>query len=126
MGEYPVPYFFYGSLVDPLLLVEMLALPSPAVLKEAKVRGGQVMCWSGQQCVLIDACKKETVEGWVFVVENKEWEDKLLMHEGANYEVVRCKIEVKGEEARDGLTFRFCGERSTLREVEVGSEFDFV
>lgn len=115
--QYPVPYFFYGTPADPDRLLDMLDISSSVVLASAKIRSGKVKMW-GQYRALVDASEEDEVDGHIFVVESKEQEDVLRRYEGGRYEVVRCGIKIDGEEkAVEGLTFRFCGEESELREV---------
>ena len=46
LGQYtyiPKPFFFYGSLMDPLQLQKILYLPAPPVLKLARVKSYKIM-----------------------------------------------------------------------------------
>lgn len=106
--QYPVSYFFYGTLAEPDRLSRILGLQNEPVLKAATICRGKLKMW-GQYRALIDGDDRDRVDGWMYVVENKEHEDTLRAYETCNYEVVRCDITLEGEEAVKGLTFRFCG-----------------
>ncbi|PVH94827.1 hypothetical protein DM02DRAFT_180227 [Periconia macrospinosa] len=108
-SEYPVPYFFYGTLADSEVLTRLLGLQDEPVFRRAKVRGGKLGMWGGKYRALVDGEEKDEVDGWMYVVESEEQEDYLRHYEGGNYEVVRCDIII-GDEVSRGLTFRFCGD----------------
>jgi hypothetical protein len=94
----------------------MLDLDEMPERKDGILRGGKFMRW-GKHRTLVNGTKGDEVAGCIFVVENKEQEDALRMYEGANYEVVRCEVEIEGEaEQLAGLRFRFCGKGSVLVE----------
>ncbi|KAL1648782.1 hypothetical protein SLS58_001961 [Diplodia intermedia] len=105
--EYPVWYFFYGTLADPDKLASLFALAEGCerpVLHRAAVRGASVGTWGGKYKALVDGPRK--VDGWAYKVMNKEQEDILRAYETEKYEVVRCRIEMEGEDVM-GCTFRF-------------------
>ncbi|KXH31221.1 hypothetical protein CNYM01_04452 [Colletotrichum nymphaeae SA-01] len=110
--QYPVWYFFYGTLADPTVLNNLLGIEP--VYRAAKVRGGRLATWGGKYKALVDesAYEKSCVDGHAFLVTNKDQEDALQLYETDNYEVVRCVIELEGERDEEvrGLTFRFIGE----------------
>jgi hypothetical protein len=110
-GQYPIYYFFYGTLGKPARLARLLDLPEEPVLNRANVNGGVIKVWAGKYNALVDGPTTGCVEGWAYEVKNKEHEDALLHYETDVYEVVRCKIDICGvEQLVDGLTFRFIGE----------------
>ena len=108
--QYPVWYFVYGTLADPDRLHELLGLPTERpILKRANVVGGTIKTWAGKYKALIDG--PDTVEGWAYQVQTKDYEDALRIYETEHYEVVRCKIGMHDEEkAVWGCTFRFIEE----------------
>jgi hypothetical protein len=112
--EYPVSYFFYGTLADPETLYQKLDLEGMPTPMPAVVRGGKIKVWSGKYRALVDAGESDEVVGSMYVVQSKAHEDKLRVYEGGNYEVVRCMIEVETGEAVYGLTLRYCGDVGTL------------
>lgn len=118
-NQYPVPYFFYGALANSDKLVDVVGMPETPNLVDAVVRGGTVKLWRGKCRALVDNDNGLVgVVGKMYVVKNREEEDALRLHEGANYEVVRCKIEAITGEVCYGLTFRFCGDEEGLVDLE--------
>lgn len=109
--EYPVTYFFYGTLADPDFLRQLLALPEgeEVVVKPAHVKGGMLKTWGGMYTALVDGGEGDVVEGRSYVVENREREEVLRVYETGVYEAVRCWIVVEGGGMVRGLTFRFVG-----------------
>ncbi|KAJ0359699.1 hypothetical protein COL154_008043 [Colletotrichum chrysophilum] len=114
-NEYPVWYFFYGTLADPDVLREQLGVE--VSYREASIKGGVLKTWGGKYKALVDARdgKAPPVKGKAFLVEDKEVEETLRTYETDKYEVTRCLIEMADsvEEVR-GLTFRFAGEADEL------------
>ncbi|KAI3551917.1 hypothetical protein CSPX01_00593 [Colletotrichum filicis] len=51
--QYPVWYFFYGTLADPTVLKNLLGIEP--VYRAAKVRGGRLATWGGKYKALVDA-----------------------------------------------------------------------
>ncbi|KAF7505496.1 hypothetical protein GJ744_000743 [Endocarpon pusillum] len=47
--QYPVWYFFYGSLADPEVLARLLSLSEEPVLRPASVAGGVLRTWAGKR-----------------------------------------------------------------------------
>lgn len=67
----PKPFFFYGILMDPLRLQEVLQLSATPVLKPAEVNSYKIMLW-GQYPALIDGPINSCVSGMGYVVETEE------------------------------------------------------
>jgi hypothetical protein len=107
--QYPVWYFFYGTLADPTILATKFRFPFPIVYRSASVTGGELRTWGGKYKALINGAG--TVRGWAYQVTCVEREDALRYYETDRYEVVRCAItmDYTGENVL-GLTFRFIGE----------------
>ncbi|KAK3379301.1 hypothetical protein B0T24DRAFT_716899 [Lasiosphaeria ovina] len=120
--EYPVWYFFYGTLADPNVLRRLLELDREPTYRPAKIHGGVLEAWAGKYKALVDApptmgSEKFVVEGSAFLVQNRGQEEALCRYETDQYEVVRCEIEMERAEEEEeeeetirGLTFRFVGE----------------
>jgi hypothetical protein len=108
--EYPVWYFFYGTLADPKRLANMLELSAEPVLSEATIYGGKIKTWAGKYKALVDADADEAVHGWAYHVTSQEDEYALCWYEQGKYEVVRCDIGIDGLGVVSGLTFRFVNE----------------
>jgi len=113
--QYPVPYFFYGTLADGSKLAALLNLEKSPTFEHAVLRRGKLKSW-GKYHALVKGAQSATVDGWIYVVQSRQHEDALRTYEGGNYEVVRCDIlDCERAEMIKGLTFRFCGGRQTLR-----------
>ncbi|KAL8939905.1 MAG: hypothetical protein Q9216_003094 [Gyalolechia sp. 2 TL-2023] len=122
-SEYPVWYFFYGTLMDPHTLQSCISLPHLPDLIPASIRGGRLRSWRHKYKALVDASTDDdddddaAVEGFAYRVESSDQEDCLRFRETQAYEVVRCRIflRVGGAAAAEeeevegiaGLTFRF-------------------
>lgn len=116
--EFPVRYFFYGTLGNEEVLRRLLReLDGEDVvyeLKDAYVVGGRLAMWNGKYKALLDAPgSKEELHGGAFWVRSKEHEDVLRSYETDAYQVVRCRVFVQGEGELDGCTFRFRDVRKT-------------
>lgn len=115
--QYPVWYFFYGTLGDPERLSRLFGLPdgSPLtpILHPARVAGGSIKLWENKYKALVDGPSNATVEGVAYKVRTKESEDVLRAYETAKYEVVRCEIHfLHGGPKVRGCTFRFADSES--------------
>ena len=105
--QYPVWYFFYGTLGDPEILCRLLALSAPS-LRAATICGGVIKTWCGKYRALTDGARDSKVSGWAYQVSSWEHEDALRSYETAAYEVVRCRILMQDEgSVVEGCTFRF-------------------
>lgn len=111
-AEWPIYYFFYGTLMKWEVLGGVLGRDeSDAEMLEEKllpalVYGGKLRTWGGKYKALVDGGPGDMVEGKAFCVEDEEDEEASRQYEMAAYEVVRCKIELKEKLVR-GCTFRF-------------------
>ncbi|KAK4939766.1 hypothetical protein LTR10_020050 [Elasticomyces elasticus] len=118
--QYPVWYFFYGTLADPQILRQHLGLDHEPSFLPAQVCGGQIRTWAGKYKALVDASVESKVCGSAFLVETREQEDALRFYETDKYDVVRCRI-IYEYGILNGLTFRFNGitdpreERNTVK-----------
>ncbi|KAK5991362.1 hypothetical protein PT974_09643 [Cladobotryum mycophilum] len=106
--EYPVWYFFYGTLGDAKVLSRVLGLgDQPPEYKQARVRRGRLSSWAGKYLGLVDADENSTVDGWAYLVTTGDEEDALRAYETDKYDVVRCSMEFVGEDSLvPALTFR--------------------
>ncbi|GME61058.1 AIG2-like protein [Neofusicoccum parvum] len=80
--EYPVWYFFYGTLAEPETLARLFDAAEGEqrpVLKPAVIHGGRMEMWAGKYRALVDGA--ERVEGWACRVQSREHEDALLVYE---------------------------------------------
>ncbi|KAL9596322.1 MAG: hypothetical protein Q9219_005876 [cf. Caloplaca sp. 3 TL-2023] len=79
--EYPVWYFFYGTLMDPETLQKCIGLPLPPKMISASVRGGVLKSWRRKYKALVDGPENATVEGFAHLVESAEQEEYLRFRE---------------------------------------------
>ena len=110
--EYPVWYFFYGTLGDPKVLSRILSLPDTETpdLRPASIMKGIIRTWAGKYKALVDASESGYTDGWAYRVNSEVDEEALLYYETEKYEVVRCEITMRGENySVRGCTFRFAG-----------------
>ena len=109
-SQYPVCYFFYGTLADRSVLAHQLQLPEQnvPVLSPAFVEHGMLKSWAGKYKALVDGQSDSRVQSWAYEVQTAEHEEVLRFYETARYEVVRCSIRFSDrKDAVPGLTFRF-------------------
>ncbi|TVY79739.1 hypothetical protein Focb16_v009726 [Fusarium oxysporum f. sp. cubense] len=105
--EYPVWYFFYGTLADPSVLAKLLGSDFQAEYYAAKIRGGALKTWGRYNALVDDPSRTNLAHGKAVLVQTREEEERLRAYETHVYEVVRCSIEMGSEEPANGLTFRF-------------------
>lgn len=119
------PYFFYGTLIDPSILREVLGLdPAEAEqrkadfdLRPAHIIGYECKLW-GQYPALLDA-PGSVVDGAVFRVRTLQEGERLAAYETGNYHTVPCRIRyTDGKEPEDdiGYVFQFVGDHRELSE----------
>ncbi|RFU29023.1 hypothetical protein B7463_g7305, partial [Scytalidium lignicola] len=117
LGQYayvPKPFFFYGSLTDPLRLQEVLQLAAPPVLKSARVKSYKIMLW-GQYLALVDGPHNSYVDGMAYVVETEHQQKMLEHYETDVYSVEGIRITIEGEEV-PGRTFMWADDSTELKE----------
>jgi len=110
--QYPVWYFFYGTLARTSRLMRLLSLSESEIpiLHTASVTGGIMRSWGGGKYnALVDGSEISRVEGSAYQVMSEEHEDALRKYETEAYEVVRCLIKMNGISIL-GCTFRYIGE----------------
>jgi hypothetical protein len=107
--EYPVHYFFYGTLADPERLERLLGIPASDLppLQPAIVLNGRVEIWAGKYRALVDSPGAKA-DGFAYAVTSSDQEEALRVYEGDHYEVVAARIVVGGQQIV-GRTFRFAG-----------------
>ncbi|EPE26762.1 hypothetical protein GLAREA_02676 [Glarea lozoyensis ATCC 20868] len=112
--QYPVWYFFYGTLASVPKLVSLFSLREDddddiPVLRKASVIGGEMKTWGqGKYNALVDG--QQRIQGSAYHVRTKDHEDALRKYETEAYEVVRCSIDLEDGSVVQGCTFRFTGE----------------
>ncbi|KAF5683783.1 hypothetical protein FCIRC_4292 [Fusarium circinatum] len=106
-NEYPVWYFFYGTLTDPSVLLKLLGPDFQARCSVANIRGGALKTWGRYNALVDDPRGTNLVFGKALLIESREQEERLRAYETSAYEVVRCSIEMGSDMPVYGLTFRF-------------------
>jgi len=109
LHEFPVHYFFYGTLADPARLERLFGVPADELppLRPAVLLDGRVMTWVGKYKALVDE-PGAMVDGVVYACTSVDQENALRVYEGDAYEVVAARMVVNGREVM-GRTFRFAG-----------------
>jgi hypothetical protein len=110
--QFPVWYFFYGTLASVTKLCTILTSSEDKnpILHDASVRGGKIETWgAGKYKALINGPTTNVIKGSAYQVVSEEDEDALRRYETDQYEVVRCSIEMNNTIV-EGCTFRFIGE----------------
>lgn len=109
-------YFFYGSLMDPKQLRQVLGLREPPRdFRPAEIVGYHVRMW-GPYPVLLDGPPGNVVKGVAYEIEGGEHKDKLARYETSNYREHNCIIRFTADEDVIGTTFEWAGDESELRE----------
>jgi len=97
------PFFFYGSLTDPLLLQQILHLPPPPTLKPATLLHYKIMLW-GQYPALVPGPYNNCISGMTYFIETEEQQKKLEDYETSVYRVRNTRVRIEGEDVL-GRTF---------------------
>lgn len=109
-------YFFYGSLMDPQQLRQVLGLREPPRdFRPAEIVGYHVRMW-GPYPVLLDGPPGNVVKGVAYEIEGGEHKDKLARYETSYYREHNCIIQFSADENVMGTTFEWAGDESELRE----------
>lgn len=121
------PYFFYGTLMDPSILRDVLALDPTAAeqrkadfdLRPAYIVGYECKLWGQYPALVVKP--GPTIEGAVFQVRTVEEGKRLAEYETANYRTMPCRIRFrdgKEPDSQNGYVFLFAGD---LRELSEGT-----
>ncbi|KAH9908364.1 hypothetical protein F4778DRAFT_716990 [Xylariomycetidae sp. FL2044] len=115
---HPMLYFFYGTLMKPDVLKQVLQLDHDPVLRPAKVIGYSLTKW-GDYHALIDGEPGEEVTGVAYEVDSPEHEYRLAYYETNAYDLDSCFIYfTDGQEPEKilGSTFTYAGDAMALKE----------
>ncbi|KAK5679830.1 hypothetical protein LTS10_007778 [Elasticomyces elasticus] len=112
--QYPVYYFFYGTLADTEMLRHHLGNDVPNgyyTLLPASITGGRIEMLGDKYRALVDSNQDSVVRGSAFLVQSAEHEEALRSYETLMYEVVRCRITITATASEEervvmGCTFR--------------------
>jgi hypothetical protein len=117
----PVYYFFYGTLMKPRILKDVLGLEAEPALRAARVSGYELTNW-GQYKALVEGAPGTEVTGGAYLVESADHEYKLAYYETNAYMLAPCKIYfTDGPEAEEdksstpGKTFLYAGDAAALK-----------
>lgn len=118
--EYPVYYFFYGTLRAPATLKRILDLPEEEEpeLRPAQIIGYALGKW-GDYPALVDGEQGQVVSGSAYLVQSEEQAQKLAYYETRAYKVFPCRIlfmDDKSPAAASGKTFMYAGDQKALLE----------
>jgi len=109
LPEFPVHYFFYGTLADPERLSRLFGVPADELpaLQPTILLGGRIRIWAERYKALVNE-PGSVVAGFAFSCGSVDQEEALRFYEGDAYEVVAARLVVDGKEVV-GRTFRFAG-----------------
>ncbi|KAL5120986.1 hypothetical protein ACEQ8H_001174 [Pleosporales sp. CAS-2024a] len=109
LDEYPVHYFFYGTLADAARLERLFGIPASELprLQAAVLLDGRIRTWGGKYRALVDS-PGGMVNGFAYAITSVDQEDVLRAYEGDNYEVITATMMVDRKEII-GRSFRFAG-----------------
>lgn len=105
------PYFFYGTLMDPSFLSEVLNLPQKPTIRPAELIGYSLKLW-GQYPALVNGPTGAVVEGMVCEIETEKHAKRLAQYETSAYDRAPCRIRFtdgKEPEEVSGTTFVYAG-----------------
>lgn len=94
-SETPPPiglYFFYGTLMDPGMLRDILGLEEKPVLRPALINGYTCKLWGQYPALVRQQAPDENVAGAVYQVRTGEDAQKLAYYETSNYRPGPCSI----------------------------------
>jgi hypothetical protein len=111
----PKPFFFYGSLTDPLLLQEVLQISEPPVLTPAHVVAYKIMLWGQYPALVPQPSEKSIVDGMAYLIETEEQQKMPEHYETDAYRVVGTRITIDGKVVQ-GRTFEWAGDKEELEE----------
>ncbi|KAH0362538.1 hypothetical protein KCU65_g8012, partial [Aureobasidium melanogenum] len=106
--QFPVLYFFYGTLAQPEILKRVLELEDELdslSLQPAYVLGGKITTLGQYRALVNSDDPSSRVDGHAFMVQSEDQERALRLYEKNMYQVVRCDIWLFGKRM-PGLTFR--------------------
>ncbi|KAM3548505.1 hypothetical protein MY1884_009154 [Beauveria asiatica] len=83
-NEYPVRYFFYGTLADRDVLARVIGVPDKSIQYEPAVLPRAVLTsWAGKYRGVVDGGAQDEVEGMVYWVKSGDEEEALRIYETA-------------------------------------------
>lgn len=116
--EFPVYYFFYGTLTNSQNLKRLLDLKEEPQLRKAQIVGYALAKW-GDYPALIDGEQGQIVSGYAYLVCSEEEAQKLAYYETTAYTVAPLRITFTdgGDPAMiSGKGFMYAGDAKALLE----------
>ncbi|KAF7160787.1 hypothetical protein CNMCM5623_006381 [Aspergillus felis] len=116
--EYPVYYFFYGTLTVAANLKRIIDLQEEPRLRKAKIIGYALAKW-GDYPALINGEPGQEVSGYAYLVQSEEEAQKLAYYETIAYRVADCWVfftDGEGPSEAPGKTFMYAGDAQALLE----------
>lgn len=117
-SDYPVYYFFYGTLTAPSTLKWIPDLPKEPVFCKAQITGYALGKW-GDYFALIEGEQDQVVSGYAYQVQSEAHAQKLAYYETSTYKVHDCQIRFTDDNQLselDGKTFMYAGDKQALLE----------
>ncbi|KAK2766973.1 hypothetical protein FQN54_006290 [Arachnomyces sp. PD_36] len=119
-GPFPTGlYFFYGTLMAPEMLRDILSLKERPVLRPASIAGYECKLWGQYPALTEGKPLDKSVAGAVLNVKTEEDAQKLARYETSNYRPQPCSISyTDGKEPAtdEGHAFIFVGNPRSLSE----------
>jgi gamma-glutamylcyclotransferase (GGCT)/AIG2-like uncharacterized protein YtfP len=111
----PTMMFFYGSLMDPGLLEDLLELKSPPKYHSAKISGFANKMWGPYPAITYDNSTSEIV-GAAYMVEQEKQFNTLQMYESNHYTWREVDIQFDDVSTVVGRVFVWNGDHNDLED----------
>ncbi|POS69408.1 hypothetical protein DHEL01_v212199 [Diaporthe helianthi] len=114
-------YFFYGTLMDPGIVQDILGLEAIPVMRPAVLRNrGHLMMWGPFPALLADQRPRVEVKGMAYEIEGAATKDRLAAYEGSNYTEITSLINfVRDDGSLEkgifGRVFKWVGSEDDLK-----------
>lgn len=118
MTEYPIYYFFYGTLCSPTTLQRIIDLDAEPEIRKAQITGYKLAKW-GDYPALIEGTHENMVSGSAYLVRSEAEAQKLAHYETKAYIAIECSISFTDEidpSSVPGMTFVYAGDATALVE----------
>ncbi|RBQ82908.1 hypothetical protein VDGD_10290 [Verticillium dahliae] len=111
-------YFFYGSLMDPVILGIVTGTDRPIILHDATLRGYTAKLWSMYPAIVPDPNGLVQGKVWIDEAANPGTVARLQAYETNNYEARDCTFSSPDEDkiGKNGRVFVFIGNQEQLRD----------
>lgn len=122
--SYPIRYFVYGSLSNPLRMQHVLDLAEKPQPHRADIRGYYAKTWE-TFLALVPGTKRDSVLGCAYLIDSAEQEKKLAQYMTEAYKTAVTRIfplDMADFPYGDGKVFVYAGDPAELRDMDDGSE----